>query len=175
MSASALLRALLVLAIGSVFLYAGIFNPGMMYEGATSQPFFSEGAGRLFDLGLGVVSVLFGLWIIRRQLRAAPQPLVFGTAGKVFLALAVVMGLAGVGYGYWHNAHGVPAPPTRHGQPGSPSYPPPGGAPAPAPEPSLPAGSPDGEPAAAPTPLPPAVPQAGGPAPAPAPLSPSNR
>lgn len=95
--------------------------------------------------------------------RAAPQPRVFGTPGKALLALAAIMGLAAVGYGFWHNAHQPQqVPPTHHEQPASPAN-------APAPAPVPPAGAASDEPASAPAPLPAAVPQAGGPAPAPLP------
>ncbi|AMR29172.1 hypothetical protein A0257_20125 [Hymenobacter psoromatis] len=167
MSASALLRATVLLIIGLFFLYAGIFNPHMMNEGATSAPTVSEGTSRLFDLAVGVGGVLFGLWVIRRQLRNAPQPLVFGPQTRVPLALAGVLGLAAVGYVVWHNAHQTHVPPTRHEQPASPA-PAADAGPAPAPAPLPPTASGE-EPASTPGPLPAAVPQAGGPAPAPLP------
>ena len=166
MSASALLRAAVLLVIGLFFLYAGVFNPRMMSEGATSAPTVGEGTSRLVDLGVGIGGVLFSLWVIRRQLRAAPQPLAFGTPGKALLTLAGVAGLAAAGYALWHNAHQADAPPTRHEQPASPAA---DAGPAPAPAPLPPAGAAGDEPAAAPGPLPAAVPQAGGPAPAPLP------
>ncbi|WP_223648955.1 hypothetical protein [Hymenobacter psoromatis] len=175
MSASALLRAAVLLVIGLFFLYAGIFNPHMMNEGATSQPAVSEGTSRLIDLAVGVGGVLFSLWVIRRQLRAAPQPLAFGTQGKALLMLAGVAGLAAVGYAVWYNAHQTYVPPTRHEQPASPATAADAAAgPAPAPAPLPPAGTAGDEPAEAPGPLPAAVPQAGGPASAPAPLPPTG-
>ena len=167
MSASALLRATVLLVIGLFFLYAGIFNPHLMNEGATSPPTVGEGTSRLFDLGVGIGGVLFGLWVIRRQLRAAPQPLVVGTQGKALLTLAGVAGLAAAGYAVWHNAHQTHVVPTHREQPASPSNAA-AASPAPAPAPLPPTTSGD-EPASAPGPLPAAVPQAGGPAPAPLP------
>ena len=173
MSASALIRAIALLFIGLLFLYAGIFNPQMMNQGGSGPPAASEGTGRLIDLGVGLASGLFGLWVIRRQWRTAPQPLVFGTTGKVLVALAVILLLTAVGFGFWRNAHYPSVPPSRQGQPASPT--PAVGSPAPAPAPVPPASTSGDEPAVAPGPLPAAVPQAGGPAPAPAPLPPTGR
>lgn len=135
MSGFALLRAIVLLVIGLAFLYAGVFNPQMMYEGASGPPTVSEGNSRLIDLGVGVGSVLFSLWIIRRQLRNAPPFSGFGTSGKVLLGFAGVAGLALVGYIVWHNAHQTYVQPNRHDQLASPANPMGGPAPAPAPLP----------------------------------------
>ncbi len=177
MSGSAIIRALVVLFIGSLFLYWGIFDTPtqLMHDRAANLPPISEARGRLTYIGLGVVFSLFGLWIIRRQLRNAPpfSAWVFGTSVKVLLGLSGVAALAAVGYGFWFNAHQTYVPPTHHVQPASPANTADAG-PAPASAP-LPAGVPGDESASAPGPLPAAVPQAGGPAPAPAPLPPAGR
>lgn len=173
MSASATIRALVVLALSLIFLYLGIFNPQLLNQGATSPSTVSEGSSRLFALGMGVGGVLFSLWIIRRQLRNAPPFSGFGTSGKLLLGFAGVAALAAVGYGFWYNAHRTYVSPTRHGQPAIPANAADAG-PAPAPAPLPPAGASGDEPASVPGPLPAAVPQASEPASAPAPLPPSG-
>ena len=139
MSGFALIRAAALLFLGLFFLYAGLFNPHLLYEGGSSQPTVSEHTGRLFGLGLGLGSVLFGSWIIRRQLRAAPLRSKLGLPGKLLVGLAVVVALAGVGYASWYRAQHASGPAARHQLPASPSQAGDGG-PAPAPAP-LPPGS----------------------------------
>ena len=166
MSASALIRALLILIVGSLFIYWGIFNTPTQLLRETAFP-ISEVRSRFTYLGAGISFLLLGLWIIRRQLCFVPSLSRFGTSGNGLLWLAAVVGMSTVGYATWDNAR------IHYVRPASPATAADAG-PAPAPAPLQPAGSLGDEPTSAPSPLPAAVPQAGEPASAPAPLPPKG-
>ena len=165
MSGSALIRALVVLFAGLLFIYWGIFNTSAQLSNETIVG-ISEFRSRLTDLGMGTSFVLLSSWIIQRQLRFVPSLARFGTSGNTLVKIAGVVALVTIGYALWDNARLRPAQPATANAADA--------GPAPAPAPLPPTGASGEEPASAPGPLPAAVPQAGGPASVPLPVPPTS-